>query len=99
MLHDWDDRSSAKILRNVARAMDGRGTLLIAEFVVPKGNDASFAKLLDLNLMVMCPGGRERRRAELDRLRATAGFRVDRILLTGTLVSVIVGVPTSGDPP
>lgn len=60
------------------------------ETVVPPGNDWSFAKLLDLAMLVI-PGGEERTAAEYARLYQSAGFELTRIVATGADVSVIEG--------
>src|SRR6476660_6503259 len=60
IIHDWDDAESMAILRSVRRALGkARGRLLVVETVIPPGNEPSFGKLLDLNMLVV-PGGLER---------------------------------------
>lgn len=90
IIHDWDDGQSLQILRNVHRAMGPQGKLLLVEGVVPPGNDPSFTKLLDLNMLVI-PGGKERTEAEYRALYDNAGFRLTRIVPTASEVSVIEG--------
>ena len=53
----------------------------MVETVIPPGNDPSFAKLLDLNMLVI-PGGKERTEAEYRALYAAAGFRLSKITPT-----------------
>ena len=92
IIHDWDDEKSLTILRNVRRAMPADGRLLLVESVIPPGNDPSFAKLLDLNMLVI-PGGKERSESEFRQLYEAAGFRLKQIVPTRTDVSVIEGQP------
>lgn len=47
--------------------------------VIPAGNEPSFAKLVDMEMLVMV-GGRERTAAEYEALFASAGYRLARIL-------------------
>jgi hypothetical protein len=92
IIHDWDDDESLCILRNVRRAIGRDGRLLLVEGIVPPGNDASFTKLLDLNMLVL-PGGKERTEAEYRQLYEAAGFRLTAIVPTRAEVSVIEGRP------
>jgi hypothetical protein len=92
IIHDWDDQKASLILRNVHRALAGKGKLLLVEGVVRPGNDPSFTKLLDLTMLVM-PGGKERTEAEYRELLAGAGFRLARIVPTESEISVIEAVP------
>jgi hypothetical protein len=90
IIHDWDDARARTILQNVHRVMGTDGRLLVVESVIPPGNEPSFAKLLDLTMLVI-PRGQERTEAEYRRLFADSGFRLTRIVPTGSDVSVIEG--------
>jgi SAM-dependent methyltransferase len=90
IIHDWDDERSTRILRNIHRVLPDGGRLLVVESVIPPGNEPSFAKLLDLTMLVL-PGGEERTREEYERLYAGAGFRLTRVVPTDADVSVIEG--------
>jgi hypothetical protein len=92
IIHDWDDEESLTILKNCRQAMSAQGRLLLIETVIPPGNEASFAKLLDLNMLVL-PGGQERTEAEYRRLFAAAGFELAQILPTRAEVDILVGEP------
>jgi len=74
--------------------MPDTGKLLLVEMVIPPGNSPFFGKQLDLMLLTVTPGGRERTEPEYRDLLQRAGFRLTRIIPTPTLVSVIEGVPT-----
>ena len=91
ILHDWDDEHCVRILRNIRRAMTPGGRVLVIESVVPEGNEPSFAKLMDLNMLVMT-GGRERTEAEFRALYDRAGFDLTRVVPTAGPLSVIEGV-------
>ncbi len=92
VIHDWDDERSVAILRNCRQAMRKDGKLLLVEEVLPPGNASSFAKLLDLHMLVVT-GGRERTEAEYAALFAAAGFRLTKVIPTDSGASVIEGVP------
>lgn len=92
IIHDWYDDDCLAILRNIHRAMQGKGRLLVIDSVIRPGNDADFSKLLDLNMMVV-PGGKERTEEEFGELFTQAGFRLTRIVPTASDVSIVEGVP------
>jgi SAM-dependent methyltransferase len=91
IIHDWDDERSILIMKNIHRAMNNGGKLLIAEMVVPEGNDPHPSKVLDLE-MLTSPGGVERTEQEYRDLYEAAGFRLTRIVPTRSPFSVIEGV-------
>ena len=91
IIHDWNDERSITILRNCREAMTEDGRLLLVEMVVPPGNEASWTKFIDLNMLVMT-GGMERTEAEFRDLLARAGFRLTRIVPTESMFCVIEAV-------
>ena len=99
ILHDWDDETALRILRNCRAAMDNDARLLLVELVVPAADDRASApgvtrlvKQTDLEMLAVV-GGRERTAAEYRELLAQAGFRLARILpLEGMPWSVMEGV-------
>ena len=90
IIHDWDDDKATTILRNCHRALNVNGRVLIVESVIAPGNEPSFAKLLDLTMMVL-PGGKERTAVEYQRLMEASGFELTQIILTSCDVSIIEG--------
>ncbi len=91
IIHDWDDERSLVILRNCHRALVENGKLLLVEVVIPPGNEPSLGKLMDIEMMLL-PGGTERTEAEYAELFAAAGFRLTKVVPTGSPVSVIEAV-------
>jgi hypothetical protein len=92
IIHDWDDDKSLTILRHVRKVIPPSGKLLVIEMVIGPGNAADFGKYLDLNMLVL-PGGQERTAEEYRALYARAGFRLERIVATPSMVHVIEGSP------
>lgn len=90
IIHDWNDEKSTLILRNIRRSMPKRAKLLVVEHVLPPGNEPSFGKLLDLNMLLL-PGGLERTEDEFRQLYAGAGFRLNRIVTTQGDLCVVEG--------
>jgi hypothetical protein len=78
ILHDWDDEQASAICRMIRTAASPGARLLIAESVIPPGNDPEGAKWLDL-LMLVLAGGRERTEPEWRELLASTGFDVEQI--------------------
>ncbi len=95
VIHDWDDDRASVILKNCARAIGRRGTLLLVERVLPAATTGDTLKFLsDLNMLVLL-GGRERTEEEFRALLVGAGFSLKRIILTPRLFSIIEAVPAS----
>ncbi|MBA2705041.1 MAG: methyltransferase [Blastocatellia bacterium] len=92
IIHDWDAERAAQILRNCHRALRPGGKVLIVDAVIPPGNAAHFGKLLDLEMLVLTPRGRERTRAEFENLLKRSGFRLRRVFSTETHLSLVEGV-------
>lgn len=90
IIHDWDDERSITILRHCAEALAPGGKVLVVEMVIEEGNRASWAKFLDVHMLVM-NGGRERTAEEYRHLFATAGLKMTRIIPAGIEESIIEG--------
>jgi hypothetical protein len=88
ILHDWDD--------DACTTSAGGAKLVVIERVLPDrvGPEHVDLVLSDLNMMAMTCG-RERTEAEFAELFAGAGFRLDRVVPTGTNVSVVEATPVS----
>ena len=92
VIHDWDDERALTILRTCRSAMSEGSRLLLLEMIVPAGNTASYAKLIDL-LMLVYAGGRERTEAEYRDLLMSAGLLVSCVVPTASAVSIIEAMP------
>lgn len=90
IIHDWDDERAVKILSNCHAAMADGGKLLLIESVVPSGNEPSFSKGMDLQMLIMT-GGRERTESEYRELFAAGGFTLTRVIPTESPMSIIEG--------
>jgi len=91
IIHDWDDERAIAILKQCHKVMPANGKILVAEQVIPPGNEPFRGKLLDLNMLVMT-GGRERTEAEYRALFEKAGFKLTRIVPTQHEMSIIEGI-------
>ena len=72
--------------------MTPHGRVLVAEMIIPPGNEPGTIKLIDANMLVVT-GGVERTEAEYTALFAAAGLRLERIVPTGQPISVLEASP------
>jgi hypothetical protein len=91
IIHDWDDASCTKILAQCRAAMEPGGRVLIVESLITDGPESTFVKLIDLEMLVVAPGGRERTRDEYAALFQSAGLTLSRVVATKGPFSVIEG--------
>ena len=91
VIHDWDDERVVKILENCRRAMAPGGKALVAESIVPTGNDPHPIKVMDLNMLVVT-GGLERTQKQYDQLFSRAGLRYTRVIATKSPLSILEAV-------
>jgi hypothetical protein len=92
VIHDWDDEHATKILRNCHQAMLPGRKLLLVEMVIPPGNQPFLGKFLDLGVLMMESGARERTELEYRDLLSRAGFHVSSIVPLPSPDSVIEAV-------
>jgi len=91
VVHDWNDERALHILRNCHRAMRPGGTLLVMDRVIAPGDAADPNKFVDLEMLVLTHGGRERTQLEFQGLLDQAGFDLVRVVPTRGPISVIEG--------
>ena len=91
IIHDWDDEHSVQILSNCRKAVAPGGKVLVVDTVIPGGNQFSFGKFLDLEMLV-APGGKERTAPEWEVLFTKAGLKLNRIIDTPAGMAILEGV-------
>ena len=92
IIHDWDDESARRILENCRRSISPNGRLLTIEMILPPMNEPGFAKLLDIE-MLLIHGGRERTADDFRALYAASGFELTEVIPTRSPVAIIEGRP------
>jgi hypothetical protein len=92
IIHDWNEDQCLTILGHCRKAMAAGGRLLIVETVLPTGDTPHQGKVQDM-VMLVIPGGQERTEAEYATLLGKAGFRLNRVVPTESVVSVVEAVP------
>jgi SAM-dependent methyltransferase len=95
IIHDWSDSKSLEILKNIRKVIRPNGKLLLAETVILPGPNAINSTLMDLNMLVMTPGGRERTQSEYETLLAQAGFTLVNVITVSPMASIIEAAPTA----
>jgi hypothetical protein len=96
VLDGWNDTDALRILRVCRQAMPSHGRLLSINAVVPDGGGYSQKDAAILLMdMVMLAGsrGRERTQNEFRDLYHQAGFALNRVIPTRSLLSIVEGVP------
>jgi hypothetical protein len=89
IIHDWDDANAARILGLCRDAISAAGKVLVVDSLVPPRGVPSFAKLLDLQMLSMTHGGKERTEREFADLFVKAGLRLTRVIPTPFRVSIL----------
>lgn len=92
IIHDWEESLCIKILKNIRGRIPKSGKLILVETIVTPPGVPHFSKLLDIEMLVAV-GGKERTPEQYAELFAKCGFRLERVLPTASLASVIEAVP------
>ena len=92
IIHDWSESQCLTILGHCRKVMKPDGRLLIVETVLPPGDTSHQGKMQDM-VMLIVPGGEERTEAEYVTLLGKAGFRLNRVVPTESVVSVVEATP------
>ncbi len=92
IIHDWNEEQCLTILGHCRKVIKPNGRLLIVETVLPPGDTPHQGKVQDMVMLVL-PGGQERTEDEYVALLGKAGFRLNRVVPTESVVSVVEAVP------
>lgn len=92
IMHGWSDQQAATILRNCRESMLPGGCILIMDPIISKDNSSHMGKKMDIFCMGIHESGYERTKDELDKLVESAGLRINRIIETGSYISIIEAV-------
>jgi ubiquinone/menaquinone biosynthesis C-methylase UbiE len=94
IVHGFSDELSGKILKSIYKVLPAKGKVLLVEEVLQPGQDpaAIKTKLMDLNMLVMTPGGRDRTREEFAALLRESGFELTDIFPTASGTCVIEAI-------
>jgi SAM-dependent methyltransferase len=95
VVHDWNDERAAVIMRNCRKAMQPNGKVLLAETLVPPGDEPDRIKSIDV-VMLVVTGGLERTEAQYASLFDAAGLRLERVIQTRGPISILEASPAYG---
>jgi hypothetical protein len=89
ILHDWNDPMCVELLRNLAATMTSTSRLAVIEGLQdPNVVDPRFS-MIDLEMLVVTDGGRERSADQLSRLLSAAGLLPTTTAITATGTAVL----------
>jgi hypothetical protein len=91
IIHDWNDELANKILANCRNVMADSGRLLVVDAVIKPGNSRDINKIVDLQMLLINKGGKERTEQEFRKLFRDAGLELIRIIPTASMFSIIEG--------
>lgn len=90
IVHDWSDDDCRTILKLIRQQLPPHGRVLLCEMVVPdEPGHPAFAKMLDIEMLVVTPGGRERTAEEFSCLFRSAGLKLQRITSTESPLCIL----------
>ncbi len=93
VVHGFNDADALKILRNCRKAMSPNAKLLLIERVLKPANQPDPGKFMDLQMLVVAPGGRERTETDYRALLDKAGFSLKRVISTAGPVAIVESQP------
>jgi SAM-dependent methyltransferase len=91
VLHDWDDDSCIKILRNCRSQMPAGKKILVAEQLIQPTGPGRSALVLDMVMLALFTG-QERTEEEFRQLFVASGFELSRVIPTSTAFSLLEGI-------
>lgn len=91
VIHDRDDERATTILRNCRKTVSPNGRVLVAETLVPEGDEPDQIKTIDI-VMLAVTGGLERTQEQYASLFKAAGLRLERVLHTKAPIAMIEAV-------
>ncbi|KAJ8559373.1 hypothetical protein K7X08_003431 [Anisodus acutangulus] len=84
VLHDWDDEYCVKILKNCWKALPEDGKVVLIEQIQPEYPETNLlsknAFCVDMLVMAMLDGGKERTKQQFEALAKQAGFSALKII-------------------
>jgi O-methyltransferase domain len=92
IIHDWNDMESVLILRTLRKAFKSSARVMLIEWLIPNTPEFNFGKWADITMMAAL-GGRERTKADFERLFRESGFELEEILPTASPFTITVDRP------
>ena len=89
ILHNWSDDDCIRILTLLREQLPAHGRVLICEMVIRGDPAPTPAKMLDIEMLLLTVGGKERSSEEFRDVLASAGLRIARIVPTPSPLCVV----------
>jgi hypothetical protein len=89
ILHDWSDDHCHRILSLIREQLPEDGRVLACELIVPDEPGPAPANVLDIEMLALTVGGRERTVEEFRELFQSAGLRLARVVRTKTAFCIL----------
>ena len=94
IVHDWGDDRAGQILRNVREAMRPDSRLWVVDSVLDPAERDDMSKAVDMLMLMLTEGGRERTQPEWEQLFTDNGFRIESQTQLPLLIWVFTLAPT-----
>ncbi len=91
VLHGWTDEQVVSIFAGIRSVIKPGGKLLLIERVIPDSDEVHASKAFDFAMLVMA-GGQERTEREYTDLLAKAGFQVNKVIGTQSVLGIIEAI-------
>lgn len=93
IIHDWSDSHCRQILNSIREQLPADGRVLLCELIVSDEPGPSPAKALDIEMLALTPGGKERTVAEFKELFASAGLSLTKVVSTAAPINILEARP------
>jgi hypothetical protein len=77
IMHDWPDEQAGAILRNVRAAMSPHSRLWVVDSILDPSERDDLSKAVDMLMLTVTEGGRERTQTEWEQLFSRNGFSIE----------------------
>jgi hypothetical protein len=94
ILHGWNEEDCIRILKNIRKAINPEGKVMVIEALVEGRNKPSWGKMSDVFMMAGLDG-RERTREEFASILEKSGFRLEQVKKTVSPLSLIIASPSA----
>lgn len=92
IIHDWNDKMAGTILKTLRKSTKPAARVVLVEWLVPETSEFHPGKVTDI-IMMTGVSGRERTRSDFDELFRSAGFRLEEVVPTDSMFSLVVARP------
>jgi hypothetical protein len=92
ILHDWDDTACARVVKNVAATMPAGARLVVVEGDQARDRPHPRFSMIDMQMLAVTEGGRERSAAEIAAILEQGGLRPSGVRHTASDLALVEAV-------